>query len=156
MTHLLQDHPTPGGPVPRDVAPGISEAAGRAFAGLFRVLKVARPVRPIHPKGVGLTGELARTGNAGSPSGVEWLDAPGTDSVQARFSRSAGLPSRLPDVLGLALRLTPSDGGASGASDSGASGASDGGASGGGAADVLLSSTGWNLPGRFLLQPKLG
>jgi hypothetical protein len=33
--------------------------------------------------------------------------------------------------------------------------ASDGGASGGGAADVLLSSTGWNLPGRFLLQPKL-
>src|SRR5215217_4508967 len=145
MTHLLQDHPTPGGPVPRDVAPGVSEAAGRAFAGLFRVLKVARPVRPIHPKGVGLTGELTRTGNAGSPSGLDWLDAPGTDSAEARFSRSVGLPSRLPDVLGLALRIMPSDGGAHAT-------ASDGGASGG-AADVLLSSTGWNLPGRFLLRP---
>jgi hypothetical protein len=112
MTHLLQDHPRPRGAGPRDVAPAVSEAAGHVFARLFQVLKAVRPVRPIHPKGVGLTGELTRTGNAGSPSGVEWLDAPGTDSVQARFSRSAGLPSRLPDVLGLALRLTPSDGGA--------------------------------------------
>ncbi|MGX1159990.1 hypothetical protein FBY31_1649 [Arthrobacter sp. SLBN-100] len=154
MTHLLQDHPQRRGAGPRDDAPGISETAGRAFAGLFRVLKVARPVRPIHPKGVGLTGELTRTGNSGGPSGVDWLDAPGTDSVEARFSRSAGLPSRLPDVLGLALRLTPSDGGASGGGASGG-GASGGGASGGGAVDVLLSSTGWNLPGRFLLQPKL-
>jgi hypothetical protein len=143
MTHLLQDHPTSGGSGPRDVAPVVSEAAGHAFAGLFRILKVARPGRPIHPKGVGLAGELTRTGNSGGPSGLDWLDAPGTDSVVARFSRSVGLPSQLPDVLGLALRITPSSGGARGT------------ASDGGTADVLFSSTGWQLPGRFLLQPKL-
>jgi hypothetical protein len=157
MTHLLQDHPTAGGHGPRDVAPGVSEAAGHAFAGLFRILKVARPARPIHPKGLGLTGELTRTGNTGEPSGVDWLDAPGTDYVQARFSRSVGLPSGLPDVVGLALRITPADGATSGKSDGATSGNSDGGARGGsgGAADVLFSSTGWQLPGRFLLQPKL-
>ena len=149
MTHLLQDHPAPGGPGPQDAAPGVSEAAGHVLAGLFRILKVARPARPIHPKGIGLTGELTRTGNTGGPSGVDWLDAPGTDYVQARFSRSVGLPSRLPDVLGLALRITPSDSGARGI-------VADGGARGGsGVADVLFSSTGWQLPGRFLLQPKL-
>ena len=134
MTHLLQDHPRAPAAGPRDVAPAASEAAGHAFARLFQVLKAVRPVRPIHPKGVGLSGELTRTGNAGSPSGLDWLDAPGTDLVEARFSRSVGLPSRLPDVLGLALRLTAYDGGL---------------------ADVLFSSTGWQLPGRFLLQPKL-
>jgi len=60
--------------------------------------------------------------------------------VKARFSRSVGLPQRLPDILGLALRLTPS-----------ASGTADG----GGTADVLFASTGWRFPGRFLLRPKL-
>ncbi|MCU1568151.1 MAG: hypothetical protein JWQ56_3088 [Pseudarthrobacter sp.] len=149
MTHLLQDHPAPGGPGPQDAAPGVSAAAGRAFAGVFRILKAARPGRPIHPKGIGLTGELIRTGNAGAPSGLDWLDVPGTDSVQARSSRSAGLPSMLPDVLGLALRITPSDGGRGISSEGGAS------AKSGGVADVLFASTGWQLPGRFLLQPKL-
>ncbi|UUL77499.1 SRPBCC family protein [Pseudarthrobacter sp. Fe7] len=52
-----------------------------------------------------------------------------------RFSRSVGLPQTLPDILGLALRITPADGG--------------------GPADVLFASTGWGLPGRFLLMPRL-
>jgi hypothetical protein len=151
MTHLSQDHPGSPRAASRDVPPAVAEAAGRGFAGLFRVIKVARPHRPIHPKGIGLTGELIRTGNSDDPSGLDWLDAPGTDSVEARFSRSVGFPSRLPDVLGLALRIRPSDREeASGTSDDGASGASDD-----GRADVLFSSTGWQLPGRFLLQPKL-
>jgi hypothetical protein len=151
MTHLLQDHPTRRGAGPRDVAPGITESAGQAFAGLFRFLKVARPGRPIHPQGVGLAGELTRTGNPDGPSGLDWLDAPGTDDVNARFSRSVGLPARLPDILGLALRVTPSDGGARRTTnDDGASQASEG-----GLADVLFASTGWQVPGRFLLQPKL-
>ncbi|MDQ0673852.1 hypothetical protein QFZ36_001413 [Pseudarthrobacter siccitolerans] len=152
MTHLLQDPPQRGGSVPRDVAPAVSEAAGHALARLFQVLKAVRPVRPIHPKGVGLTGELTRTGISGSPSGLDWLDAPGTDLVEARFSRSVGLPSRLPDVLGLALRLTASDAGARGTASDGGTAS---GAPGGGTADVLFSSTGWRLPGRFLLHPKL-
>ncbi len=135
--HLTTDHPADDG------ASGLgatgAETAGRAFEGLFRVLKLARPDRPIHPKGLGLAGELTRTGNPHEASGLDWLDSPGQDAVEARFSRSIGLPQALPDVLGLALRVTP------GVGTSGT----------GGPADVLFSSTGWRLPGRFLLQPRL-
>ena len=117
----------------------LTDAAGRFFAAGFRLLKLARPDRPIHPEGLGLAGELMRTGNPGEPSGLDWLDAPGLDPVQARFSRSVGLPQRVPDILGLALRVPA---------------ASAGGGSGG-PADVLFASTGWEVPARFLLVPKL-
>ncbi|WP_457945869.1 SRPBCC family protein [Pseudarthrobacter sp. alpha12b] len=117
------------------VVPTVTGSAGQAFAALFRLLKLARPDRPIHPQGLGLAGELTRTGNPAGPSGIDWLDSPGTDQVVARFSRSVGLPPALPDILGLALRISP--------------------AGGGGPADVLLASTGWGLPGRFLLMPRL-
>ncbi|WP_461187480.1 SRPBCC family protein [Arthrobacter sp. Z4-13] len=140
--HLLKEQPTDGGAA--RIEPGVTETAGRAFAALFRLLKVARPHRPIHPKGIGLTGQLTRAGNSGGPSGLDWLDTPGIDPVAARFSRSVGLPEGLPDILGLALRITPARGGAAGKADDG------------GAADVLFSTTGWHVPGRFLLQPKLG
>ncbi|WP_240721008.1 SRPBCC family protein [Pseudarthrobacter sp. NamE2] len=132
MTQLTTDQTSHGG-----IAPGLSVAAGQAFAGLFRLLKLVRPDRPIHPHGLGLTGELTRTGNPFESSGVEWLDSPGLDTVEARFSRSAGLPQVLPDVMGLALRVTPGD------------------APGNAPADVLFSSTGWRVPGRFLLRPRL-
>lgn len=46
---------------------------------------------------------MTRTGD-GPPSGIAWVDTPGVTPVLARFSRSAGLPRALPDVLGLALR----------------------------------------------------
>ncbi|MDT0195174.1 SRPBCC family protein [Arthrobacter sp. AB6] len=138
--HLVSDQPAAGGAEALSTTAGgaLSAAAGGAFAGIFRVLKLARPDRPIHPDGVGLAGDLARTGNPGEPSGLDWLDQPGTDTVEARFSRSVGLPQGLPDILGLALRVTP-----------------PGGHAPGGPADVLFASTGWRLPGRFLLQPKL-
>ncbi len=151
MTHFVREQAAHGGAA-RDVVPGVTETAGRAFAALFRLLKVARPDRPIHPKGIGLAGQLTRTGNSGEPSGLDWLDSSGIDTVAARFSRSAGLPGGLPDVLGLALRVTPSSGGALGKADDGGP---DTNAGDGGAADVLFASTGWQLPGRFLLQPKL-
>lgn len=117
------------------VGSAVTRGAGEAFATLFRLLKLARPDRPIHPRGLGLAGELTRTGNPAGPSGIDWLDSPGTDQVVARFSRSVGLPQALPDILGLALRISPS--------------------MGGGPADVLFASTGWRLPGRFLLMPWL-
>jgi len=117
------------------VSSAVTASAGQAFAGLFRLLKLARPDRPIHPQGLGLHGTLTRTGNPSGPSGIDWLDAPGTDQVVARFSRSLGLPQVLPDILGLALRVSPPGAG--------------------GPADVLFASTGWGLPGRFLLVPRL-
>jgi hypothetical protein len=161
--HLLSDQPatggalsttavgalsvTAGGALSATAGGALSATAGRAFAGMFRLLKLARPDRPIHPDGVGLAGHLARTGSpggSGGPSGLDWLDQPGTDTVEARFSRSVGLPQGLPDILGLALRVAPSD-----------ADAADGGTAGGGTADVLFASTGWQLPGRFLLQPRV-
>lgn len=135
MKHKKRNQPTRGRVEPRDVLPGVTEAAGRAFAAVFAVLKLVRPDRPIHPKGTGLSGKLTRTGTPGKTSGVDWLDTPGTDPVTARFSRSAGLPEKFPDILGLALRLPRPDGGST---------------------DLLFASTGWRFPGRFLLQPKLG
>ncbi|GAB5078582.1 SRPBCC family protein [Arthrobacter sp. AD-310] len=128
MRHAMTDQPAD------NALPAAAEVAGGAFAGLFRILKLARPDRPIHPNGLGLTGELARTGNPFEPSGLDWLDTPGVDDVEARFSRSVGLPQALPDILGLALRVTPE---------------------GGAPAHVLFASTGWHLPWRFLLRPRL-
>jgi len=123
---------------PADVAPTATDAAGRTFAAGFRAVKMLRPDRPIHPHGVGLVGELVRSGTSGG-SGLGWLDAPGTDAVEARFSRSIGLPHALPDILGLGLRIsTPGPSG-----------------QGTGTADVLFASTGWNFPARFLLFPHL-
>jgi hypothetical protein len=37
--------------------------------------------------------------------GIGWLDVTGTDDVVVRLSRGAGLPARLPDLLGLAVRI---------------------------------------------------
>ncbi|MGC0236802.1 hypothetical protein [Arthrobacter sp. SD76] len=141
MTHLTTDQTADDGA--RGLGGAVTDVAGQSFAGLFRLLKVVRPDRPIHPKGLGLTGELARTGNPIEPSGLDWLDSPGTDTVEARFSRSVGLPQALPDILGLAVRASPSAGG------------EPGGFPGSGSADLLFASTGWRLPGRFLLQPRL-
>ena len=127
----------------------VTGSAGQAFAALFRLLKIARPDRPIHPQGLGLTGTLDRTGNPAGASGIDWLDSPGTDQVVARFSRSLGLPQALPDILGLALRVSPSGDASVGPGSLGS------GSDGSGAADVLFASTGWGLPGRFLLVPRL-
>lgn len=149
---------------PPNAAAVAAETAGRALGAFFRLIKAARPVRPIHPEGVALHGELIRTGSPAGLSGVTWLDIPGTDTVQARFSRSAGLPKRLPDILGLALRVTPSpqlpgpdlpeagepEAGPNGGGRHGAGDAAEAEAF----ADVLFSSTGWRLPGRFLLKLK--
>jgi hypothetical protein len=121
-----------------------AEVAGRCFAAVFRAVKAVRPFRPIHPRGISLVGELTLTGATGrtaaglpGPSGISWLDGAGTRQVRAQFSRSVGLPESLPDILGLALRL----GAGVGDSDD--------------VADVLFASTGWGVPARFMLLPKL-
>jgi hypothetical protein len=63
----------------------------------------------MHPDGVVRTGVLERTGST-PPWGVPWLDEPARDDVLVRLSRGAGLPRSLPDLLGLAVRLTGPDG----------------------------------------------
>jgi hypothetical protein len=78
------------------------DAAGRAAAVPLALLARVSGGRPMHPRGVVLTARLDRTGAA--ETGVPWLDEPGTDDVLVRLSRGAGLPPRLPDLLGFALR----------------------------------------------------
>ena len=80
----------------------LPDTAGRIVAVPLAALTRARGAKPMHPHGVVLDGLLVRSG---AGTGVDWLDAPGTDDVVVRLSRGAGLPPRLPDLLGLALRL---------------------------------------------------
>lgn len=104
--------------------------AGGVLAGIFDALRALRRPRPIHPSGVALTGSL-RWLTDRAPSGIDFVDHPHTSElpVTARVSRSIGVPSPLPDVVGLALRFEAT----------------------GGPADLLLASTGFGVPSRFLL-----
>jgi hypothetical protein len=94
-------------------------------------MKLIRPSRPIHPRGLRLSGSLEIVGTAPG-SGIPWLDTPRRAPVQARLSRSVGLPGPLPDIVGLAVKI----------------------ASGEGPADVLFASTGRSPVGRFVLLPR--
>jgi hypothetical protein len=78
------------------------DAAGRAVAVPLAALARVRQAKPMHPRGVLFDALLQRRGLA---CGVDWLDTTGADDVLVRFSRGAGLPPRLPDLLGFALRL---------------------------------------------------
>ena len=110
----------------------LPELAGRLVAGPLGAVARWRHGKPIHPRGVVLDAVLERRGS--TPAfGVPWLDAVGTERVVVRMSRGAGLPAPLPDVLGLAVRLT------------GEAGAP---------VDLLLSSTGRGRLTRLLPVPR--
>jgi len=104
--------------------------AGSAFAALFRAIKVVRPNRPNHPEGVHLVGTLERDGLPLRASGIPWMDIAGSNRVEARISRSLGMPGSFPDIIGLAVRITEQDK----------------------RSDVLLASTGATGLGRFILR----
>ena len=63
-----------------------------------------RGARVFHPDGVGFEGELTVAANSPAPDGT-LLGDPGTYNATIRLSRGAGLPQRLPDILGVAIRL---------------------------------------------------
>lgn len=105
---------------------------GGVLAGLARGIAAARPAdKPLHPHGNVLTATLHRIG-VQPPTGVPWLDDPGTDDVVVRLSRALGLPHGVPDIFGLALRVPVGE-------------ARHG--------DILFASTGLGRLGRFLLRP---
>lgn len=110
----------------------IARAIGSALSATFGLLQRVRHPRPIHSRGVVLSGQMRWIADA-APSGVAFIDdaPPGAVRVVARVSRSLGLPAPLPDIIGLALRIDVD----------------------GTACDLELASTGWNVPGRFLLLP---
>ncbi|MGW6244615.1 hypothetical protein [Streptomyces roseolus] len=73
---------------------------------LARGLARRRGRRPaLHPDGLLLSGVLDVLPPGDRPWGVAWLDSGGRYDVTVRWSRAAGLPERLPDGLGLALKV---------------------------------------------------
>lgn len=120
-------------PVPAEVArPAVSALAlslGAAFYAVGRLRRGRR--KPLHPDGAVLPGTVHRDG-AATTWGTAFLDATGEHEAVVRLSRSAGLPPPLPDVLGLAVRISID----------------------GRDADLLMSSAGRSTVTRFLLRPR--
>ena len=115
-----------------------SSAIGKGFEVLFRGIKHVRRHRPIHSRGLRLDGSVT-VHDHGLSSGIAWIDQPGGGTATARLSRSAGTPDGLPDIVGLAVRFHHPEAGPAPSTFS----------------DILLSSTGWSFPGRFVLVPRL-
>jgi hypothetical protein len=110
----------------------LARSGGAALSALFTAFSRLRPAeKPLHPRGRVVDARLARTG-AAAPFGVAWLDEPGAEDVVVRFSRGVGLPSGLPDVLGMAVRIPTVTG----------------------FADLLFSTTGRGRVTRFLMVPR--
>lgn len=74
----------------------------------FRLASRLRDERAIHARGRTFSGSVVLPGGAGT--GAPLLDTAGTYDAVVRFSRSVGLPSRLPDIFGLAVRLVDAHG----------------------------------------------
>ena len=74
-----------------------------AFATTLGAATALRGARVFHPHGRTFDAVVEVTGGLGT--GASLLDVPGRHQGVVRLSRGAGLPSPLPDVEGLALRL---------------------------------------------------
>jgi hypothetical protein len=84
-------------------------AAAPATAVGFYALAVLRRRRSLHPSGVGYQGQLVVGDGPGRP-GVALLRPGAAYPALLRFSRGAGLPERLPDALGVAVKLPDAHG----------------------------------------------
>jgi len=75
---------------------------------IVRAASRLRGERAIHAPGIALTGWVDVPG--GARLGIPVFDGPGRYRALVRFSRGAGLPRGLPDVLGIAVRLLDAGG----------------------------------------------
>ncbi|WP_165978593.1 DUF1990 family protein [Actinomadura darangshiensis] len=111
--------------------------AGTVTASFARTFALAARLRerPLHPRGLVVEATLILHGTS-RYWGVPFLDDRAELPGQVRLSRALGLPSALPDVLGLALRWRqPRTGGTQAT------------------AELLLATTGHARLGRHLLRP---
>jgi hypothetical protein len=112
----------------RNASAGVALTA-RTVGATLGALAIVRHGKPIHTRGIVLSGILRRHG-CDTFWGVPWIDEPREEPATVRLSRSAGLPAPFPDVMGIGLRA------------------------GDPLVDVLLSTTG-QAPGlRHLLLPR--
>jgi hypothetical protein len=86
-----------------DVIGSVTKAGFEAAARL-------RGTKAFHPSGVVHEASVEIIGTADAPAGVAILSRPARHDALIRFSRGAGLPHRLPDILGMAIRLTDAHG----------------------------------------------
>src|SRR3954454_25076140 len=93
-----------------DAAIRVASATGGQVLRTATGLIAARPAaKPLHPRGDLVRGTLRRFGRE-EKTGATWLDDGGQDRVLVRVSRAVGLPSGVPDIHGLALRVPRADG----------------------------------------------
>lgn len=117
----------------RSIAETLASSGGAVLGGLFSVAARIRPTaKPLHPRGELLRADVTRTG-LDAATGIQWLDEPGDNQALVRVSRAIGLPDRLPDVRGLAVRVFTADGGFG---------------------DLLFATTGVGRSTRYLLMPR--
>jgi hypothetical protein len=116
------------------IARATSSLGGGLLAAASAGLSTLRRARkPLHPSGDVRAARIFRSGSE-DRTGVPWLDEAGEDHVDVRLSRAVGLPGRLPDIHGLALRVHLPEG--------------DG--------DLLFATTGRGILSRFVLVPSRG
>lgn len=110
-----------------------ARAAGTLLgAGAGLIGRTLHRVKPLHPDGELFHATITRVGAQGLNAGVPWIETAGESPAIVRISRAIGLPSSLPDIAGMAIRVDPTEH----------------------AADLLLASTGSSRLGRFVLQPR--
>ena len=99
--------PQPAAAPPRPSVPAPLATATEAFWGALSRLRGGR--RSLHPIGLGFEARLVVDGG-GPGTGVPLFDSAGSHPALVRFSRGAGLPEPLPDILGIALRVLDAHG----------------------------------------------
>lgn len=99
--------PRPAATPPRPAVPAPVAAATGAFWGALSFLRGRR--RSLHPIGDAYEATLEIPGGR-APLGADLFDEPGERRAIVRFSRGAGLPEPLPDILGLAVRILDAHG----------------------------------------------
>ncbi len=101
----LSDQGPPPAPRPRLPAP-----VEMATAGLFGALSRIRGARFVHPRGIAYDGTMRVFEPSEAYPDVPLFAKPGEHRAIVRFSRSAGLPEGVPDLLGLTIRIVDAHG----------------------------------------------
>ncbi|MBE2317020.1 hypothetical protein DVA67_013645 [Solirubrobacter sp. CPCC 204708] len=83
----------------------IARVGGTALGVLFAAGAALRRGKALHPSGVVFSARLVVPGAAAAPQAAELLSRPAEYAAVVRFSRGLGLPDRMPDLFGLALRV---------------------------------------------------